>query len=129
MSPKIIVLRWKGDFNRRFPTHALCLGRVFCFRVQVFDLACARCQDVYDRRAARRLRRARKQFARRRTNALRAMESGMIVVTRWEDVRNGVSPYKPPAGTKVYVKDINAVKVYNGQEWRDDWSDVTGGRY
>lgn len=68
-SPRILALRLKGSFNRRFSYYRLCLGAVFCFRFQVYDLSCWKHQDVYDRRAARRLKRARRQIHKRRTRS------------------------------------------------------------
>lgn len=71
LHPRILMLRLKGAFNRRFPYYRRCLGRVWCLRVQVYDLSCFKHQEVYDRRAARRLRTARREVARRRARAYR----------------------------------------------------------
>lgn len=66
LNPRILTMRLKHRFNRALPYHHLCLGAIFCLRTQVYDFACWKHQDVYDRRAARRLKRARKAIIKRR---------------------------------------------------------------
>lgn len=66
LSPRILALRLKGSFNRRFPYRQRCLGTVFCPRLQIYYLCCWKHQDVYDKRAARRLKKARREIVRRR---------------------------------------------------------------
>lgn len=52
--------RTAGRYDRR-----VCLGASFCIRRMVYDGCCWKHQDVYDRYAARRLKRARKNIAKR----------------------------------------------------------------
>lgn len=67
-----MIIRLKLRFGRRFPYHRLC-WMTWCFRVQVYDSFCWKHQEVYDRRAARRLKRTRRQRIkeRRQMNAYR----------------------------------------------------------
>lgn len=69
-SPTTLALRAKMSWNRHCRKtqkyhNRVCMGATFCVRWMVYDGACHKHQDVYDRTAARRLTRARKRIAKR----------------------------------------------------------------
>lgn len=79
VSPSTIVLRAKVAWNlhcRRTGKYhnRVCMGATFCLRWTVYDGACYRHQNVYDRQAARRIKRARQAIAKRHRTRLRRTE-------------------------------------------------------
>lgn len=74
LSLRTRVVRAKVSWNARQRTagrydRRVCLGASFCVRRMVYDGCCWKHQDVYDKDAARRIRRARKRIVRRRHRA------------------------------------------------------------
>lgn len=73
--PRIVALRLKFKWNRRCRAkgkfhNRLCLGASYCVRWMVYDGCCWKHQDVYDRRAAKRLKpvwRVGRRFKRERS--------------------------------------------------------------
>lgn len=70
-SPVTLALRAKMKWNRHCRKvhkyhNRVCMGANFCIRWMVYDGACHKHQDVYDKRAARRLKRARQDIVKRR---------------------------------------------------------------
>lgn len=69
-SPTTLALRAKTSWNLHCrKTHRfhlrVCMSATFCAGWMVYDGSCYRHQDVYDRSAARRLKRARRNIAKR----------------------------------------------------------------